>query len=448
MESGNRPMLEELTGKLESAFRKLRGYGRLTEKNIEDSLKEVRRALLEADVNYKVVKDFIARVQEKAIGEDVLNSVTPGQLIVKIVHDEMVRLLGVSTMQVKTAGIPPTIIMLFGLQGSGKTTFAAKLASFLRKKGRKPMLVAADVYRPAAIQQLKILGKSLNIPVYDEGAGDPVKIARNAISAARKDFNDTIIIDTAGRLHIDDAMMNELVKIKSTVRPHEMLFVADGMTGQDAVNTANEFLSRLNYDGIVLTKMDGDARGGAALSIRAVTGKPIKFIGIGEKMDEIEQFHPDRIASRILGMGDVVTLVEKAQESVDKEKAAKLEEKLRKADFSLEDFYDQLQQIKKMGSLESILSMIPGVGNQMKGVKVDDGAFTGIEAIINSMTLEERRNPKVLNGSRRKRIANGSGHKVQEINQLMKQFEQMKKMMKQMKGKSFRRGGNMPFGFA
>lgn len=441
-------MLEELTGKLESAFRKLRGYGKLTEKNIEDSLKEVRRALLEADVNYKVVKDFIAKVQEKAIGEDVLHSVTPGQLIVKIVHDEMIRLLGISTMQVKTAGIPPTIIMLSGLQGSGKTTFAGKLANFLRKKGRKPMLVAADVYRPAAIQQLKILGKNLNIPVYDEGAGDPVKIARNAISAARKDFYDTIIIDTAGRLHVDDAMMNELVKIKSTVRPHEILFVADGMTGQDAVNTANEFLNRLDYDGIVLTKMDGDARGGAALSIRAVTGKPIKFIGIGEKMDEIEQFHPDRIASRILGMGDVVTLVEKAQDSVDKEKAAKLEEKLRKADFSLEDFYDQLQQIKKMGSLESIISMIPGVGNQLKGAKVDDGAFTGIEAIINSMTLEERRNPRVLNGSRRKRIANGSGRKVQEINQLMKQFEQMKKMMKQMKGRSFRKGGNMPFGFA
>ncbi len=441
-------MLEELTGKLESAFRKLRGYGKLTEKNVEDSLKEVRRALLEADVNYKVVKDFIARVQEKAIGENVLKSVTPGQLIVKIVHDEIVRLLGVSTMQVKTAGIPPTIIMLSGLQGSGKTTFAGKLANFLRKKGRKPMLVAADVYRPAAIQQLKVIGKSLDIPVYDEGAGDPVKIARNAISAARRDFRDTIILDTAGRLHVDEDMMNELVKIKSAIRPHEILFVADGMTGQDAVNAAKEFLNRLDYDGIVLTKMDGDARGGAALSIRSVTGKPIKFIGIGEKMGEIEQFHPDRIASRILGMGDVVTLVEKAQETIDKEKAAKLEEKLRKAEFTLEDFYDQLQQIKKMGSLESILSMIPGVGNQLKGVKVDDKAFTGIEAIINSMTLEERRNPKVLNGSRRKRIANGSGRKVQEINQLMKQFEQMKKMMKQMKGKSFRRGGRMPFGFA
>ncbi|MEJ2055604.1 MAG: signal recognition particle protein [Calditrichaceae bacterium] len=334
-------MLEDLTQKLESAFQKLRGYGKLTEKNISDSLKEVRRALLEADVNYKVVKDFVASVEEKAIGEEVLRSVTPGQMIVKIVNDELIHLLGSTTTQIKTAGIPPTIIMLCGLQGSGKTTFAAKLANYLRKRGRKPMLVAADVYRPAAIQQLRVLGKSLDIPVYEEGLGDPETISFNAISGARKQMCDTIILDTAGRLHIDANMMDELVKVKARVRPHEILFVADGMTGQDAVNTAKEFAGKLDFDGVVLTKMDGDARGGAALSIRAVTGKPIKFMGVGEKPDEIEQFHPDRLASRILGMGDVVTFVEKAQDTIDKEKAEKLEKKLRKAEFDLEDFKDQ-----------------------------------------------------------------------------------------------------------
>jgi signal recognition particle subunit SRP54 len=441
-------MLESLTQKLESTFQKLRGRGKLTEKNIEDSLKEVRRALLEADANYKVVKDFISKVQAKALGEDVLRSVTPGQMIVKIVNDELVSLLGSSTTQLKTAGIPPTIIMLSGLQGSGKTTFAAKLANFLRKKGRKPMLVAADVYRPAAIQQLKVLGKSLNIPVYDEGTGDPVKIAFNAISASRRQFCDTIILDTAGRLHIDRAMMDELVKVKNRVRPHEILFVADGMTGQDAVNTAGEFANRLDFNGVVLTKMDGDSRGGAALSIRAVTGKPIKFIGIGEKMDEVEQFHPERLASRILGMGDVVTLVEKAQDTIDKEQAAKLEQKIRKAELDLDDFLNQLQQIKKMGSLESLLKMIPGVGRQMKNVTVDERGLVRVEAIINSMTKSERQNPRLLNGSRRKRIANGSGTRVQDVNQLMNQFQQMKKMMKQMKGRSPRGFGGLPFGLA
>ncbi len=441
-------MLEDLTQKLESAFKKLRGYGKLTETNVEESLKEIRRALLEADVNYKVAKDFVASVREQALGSEVLRSVTPGQMIVKIVHDEMVRLLGNSVMQIKTAGIPPTILMLSGLQGSGKTTFAGKLASFLKKSGRKPMLVAADVYRPAAIEQLKVLGRSLDVPVYDEGAGDPVKIAFNAIAAARQKFCDTIILDTAGRLHIDTAMMDELVRVKSRVRPHEILFVADGMTGQDAVNTANEFSAKLDFDGVVLTKMDGDARGGAALSIRAVTGKPIKFLSIGEKLDEIEPFHPDRIASRILGMGDVVTLVEKAQDTIDQEKAKKLEAKLKKADFDLEDFRDQLQQIKKMGSLESLLKMIPGVGQQLGNTKVDERGLVRTEAIINSMTGEERRNPKILNGNRRKRIASGSGTRVQDVNQLMNQFQQMKKMMKQMKGKSFKGMGNMPFGLA
>ncbi len=439
-------MLEELTSKLESTFRRLRGYGKLTEKNIDDSLKEIRRALLEADVNYKVVKDFVASVKEKAIGEEVLRSVTPGQMIVKIVHDEMVRLLGGTTATIRNAGIPPTIIMLTGLQGSGKTTFAAKLARYLQKKNRKPMLVAADVYRPAAIQQLKILGRSINVPVYDEGVGDPVKIAFNSISQARQQMLDTVILDTAGRLHIDEQMMQELVNIKNRIRPHEILFVADGMTGQDAVNTAQQFAERLNFDGVVLTKMDGDARGGAALSIKAITGKPIKFIGVGEKVDDIEQFHPDRMASRILGMGDVVTLVEKAQETIDKEKAEKLEKKLRKAEFDLEDFLDQLQQIKKMGSLESILKMIPGVGSQLKNAQVDEKNLVRVEAIINSMTKEERRNPRILNGSRRKRIAMGSGTRVQDVNALMRQFEQMKKMMKQMNKKSFRGLGGMPFG--
>ncbi|MBN2424339.1 MAG: signal recognition particle protein [Calditrichaceae bacterium] len=441
-------MLEDLTLKLEAAFKRLRGYGKLSEKNIADSLKEIRRALLEADVNYKVAKDFIEEVQKKAIGEEVLRSVTPGQMVVKIVHDELVRLLGNTAMQVKTAGIPPTIIMLSGLQGSGKTTFAAKLAKFLQKRGHKPMLVAGDVYRPAAIQQLKILGSGLEIPVYDEGTGDPVQIAFNSISAARQKFCDTIILDTAGRLHIDQQMMNELVKIKLRVRPHEILFVADGMTGQDAVNTAKEFSEQLDFDGVVLTKMDGDARGGAALSIRAVTGKPIKFIGIGEKPDEIEQFYPDRLAGRILGMGDVVTFVEKAQDTIDKEKAAKLEEKFKKAEFDLDDFLGQLQQIKKMGSLESLLKMIPGVGKQLSGAQVDERGLIKVEAIINSMTRNERSNPRILNGSRRKRIALGSGTSVQDVNRLMNQFDQMKKMMKRMTGKSGRGFARMPMGFA
>ena len=421
---------------------------KLSEKNISDSLKEIRRALLEADVNYKVVKDFIQSVQEKSLGEDVVKSVTPGQLIVKIVNDELIKLLGTSTTQLKTAGIPPSIIMITGLQGSGKTTFCAKLAYFLQARGRKPMLAALDVYRPAAIQQLRVLGESLKIPVYDEGIGDPVKIGFNAVSEARRKLCDTIILDTAGRLHVDEQMMRELVDIKNRVRPHEILLVADGMTGQDAVNTAKEFANRLDYGGVVLTKMDGDTRGGAALSIRAVTGKPIKFIGTGEKPEAVEQFHPDRMASRILGMGDIVSFVERAQDSYDLDKAEKLEEKLRRNEFTLEDFQDQLKQIKKMGSLENLLGMIPGMGNQLKNTKVDPKAFTRTEAIINSMTLKERRQPKILNGSRRKRIANGSGTRVQDVNQLMKQYEQMKKMIKQMKGKSLKGLKGLPFNIA
>lgn len=438
-------MLEDLTQKLETVFQKLRGYGTLTEKNVADSMKEIRRALLEADVNYKVVKDFVSSVQDKAIGQDVLRSVTPGQMIVKIVHSELIDLLGETSTQIKIAGIPPTIVMLAGLQGCGKTTFAGKLAQFFRKKGRHPMLVAADVYRPAAIEQLKVVGKSLDIPVYSEDSGEPVKICSQAIAEARQQTCDLLILDTAGRLHIDDEMMRELEEIKEKVKPHEILFVADGMTGQDAVNSAKEFCTRLEFDGIVLTKLDGDTRGGAALSIRAVTQKPIKFIGVGEKYDAIEQFFPDRMASRILGMGDVVSLVEKAQETIDQEKAARLEKKILKQDFNLEDFFDQLQQIKKMGPLDQLLGMIPGVGSQLSGMNVDDRSFVSIEAIINSMTVLERRNPKILNGSRRRRIAMGSGTSVQEINRLLNQFGQMKKMLKNMRRMPRKGMGNVPF---
>jgi len=441
-------MLDDLTQKLEGVFKKLKGQGKLSPKNIADSMKEIRRALLEADVNYKVVKEFINAVQDRAVGQEVLRSVTPGQMIVKIVHDELVKLLGETSTQIKTAGIPPTIVMLTGLQGCGKTTFAGKLAAYFRKKGQHPMLVAADVYRPAAIEQLKVVGKSINIPVYDEGAGNPVKICKNAVGEARKQGCDLLILDTAGRLHIDEQMMAELEQIKKQVIPQEILFVADGMTGQDAVNTAKSFLEKLEFDGIVLTKLDGDTRGGAALSIRSVTNKPIKFISIGEKLDAIEQFFPDRLASRILGMGDIVSFVEKAQETIDVDEAKKLEKKLRKNEFNLEDFYSQLQQIKKMGPMDQLLGMIPGVGSQIKNAKIDDKAFVKIEAIINSMTIRERHSPKILNGSRRKRIASGSGTRVQDVNQLLNQFEQMKKMMKKMKNMPFKNLGKLPFGMA
>ncbi len=437
-------MFEDLTAKLEATLKKIRGHGKLTEKNIAESLKEIRRALLEADVNYRVVKDFVERVRQKAVGEQVLRSVTPGQQIVKIVHDELIELMGKSRAEIKMAGIPPTIVMLAGLQGSGKTTFAAKLANFLRKKGHHPMLVAADIYRPAAIRQLQVLGKNLNIPVYAEDSRDAVAICKHAVKAAREQGRDVLILDTAGRLHIDEEMMQELERIKAELKPQEILFIADGMTGQDAVTAAKEFLERLDFDGVVLTKMDGDARGGAALSIRAVTNRPIKFLSVGEKPDAIEPFYPDRLASRILGMGDVVTLVEKAQEAIDVEEAKKLEKKLRKEEFTLEDFYAQLQQIKKMGPLEQILSMIPGIGKQLKNVPVDDKAFVRVEAIINSMTPEERRRPQIINGSRRRRIAAGSGTRVQDVNQLLRQFEEMRKMIKRMKRGRFR--GAMPPG--
>jgi signal recognition particle subunit SRP54 len=425
-------MFEDLTIKLEGIFKKLRGRGKLSEANIKDALREVRRALLEADVNFKVVKEFIGHVEAKAVGQEVLRSITPGQQIIKIVGDELTTLLGKERVEVKFSAQPPTVFMLVGLQGSGKTTACGKLARYYRKKGKFPLLVAADVYRPAAKDQLKILGKMLDIPVFSAG-DEPVKISQISVEHARKEGKDLVIIDTAGRLHIDEPLMLELSNIKKAVSPQEIILVADAMTGQDAVNIAQTFEEKIGLDGVFLTKMDGDARGGAALSVRAVTGKPIKFVGIGEKLDQLEMFYPDRMASRILGMGDVVSLVEKAQDAVDLEEAEKLEEKLRKEAFTLDDFYAQLQQLKKMGPLESILEMIPGMGGKMmRGLKIDEKAMVRVEAIINSMTKEERGKPNVIDGSRRKRIAQGSGTSVQAVNQLLKQFFMMQKMIKNM----------------
>jgi signal recognition particle subunit SRP54 len=439
-------MFESLTQKLETAFKKLRGQGKITPQNIEESLREVRRALLDADVNYKVTKQFIEDIHKRAVGQEVLASITPGQLIIKIIHEEMVKLLGESKTDIAAAQAPPTVILVAGLQGSGKTTFSAKLANHLKSKGRLPLLVAADVHRPAAIDQLELLGKQLQIPVYaDRGAG-AVKIAGDSIGFARKNVRDTVIIDTAGRLHVDEEMMKEVESIRNTVQPHEILFVVDAMTGQDAVNTARAFHERLNFDGIVLTKLDGDSRGGAALSIRAVVQKPIKFIGIGEKLDALEPFYPERIASRILGMGDIVTLVEKAQEHFDEEKAVQLEEKLRKAQFTFEDFLDQLHQIKKMGSLEQMMSMIPGMNKLPANTKIDESNLVRVEAIIQSMTAEERMRPSIINGNRRRRIALGSGTTVQDVNRLLKQFDEMQRMMKRFsKGTMRRTMRNMPF---
>jgi len=423
-------MFEDLTIRLEGIFKKLRGRGRLSESNIKDALREVRRALLEADVNYKVVKEFITRVESKAIGQEVLRSLTPGQQVVKIVYDELTVLLGKERAEVKFSTPPPTVFMLVGLQGSGKTTACGKLARYYRKKGKFPLLVAADVYRPAAVDQLKILGRMLNIPVFSS-QDDPVKICVNSVEFARKEGKDLVIIDTAGRLHIDEPLMQELSNIKKAVSPQEIILVADAMTGQDAVNIAKTFEEKIGLDGIFLTKMDGDARGGAALSIRAVTGKPIKFVGVGEKLDALEMFYPERIASRILGMGDIVSLVEKAEEAISLEEAKKLEKKLKKEAFTLDDFYAQLQQLKKMGPLESILQMIPGVsGKMMRGLQIDDKAMVRVEAIINSMTREERQKPHIIDGSRRRRIARGSGTSVQDVNQLLKQFFTMQKMIK------------------
>jgi signal recognition particle subunit SRP54 len=432
-------MFDSLSQKLESIFKKLRGQGKLTEENIAESLREVRRALLDADVNYKVAKQFVEDVQKRAIGKEVLNSITPAQLVVKIIYDEMTKLLGETKTDIRFSQSTPTVILIAGLQGSGKTTFSGKLAFLLKSKGRNSLLVAADVHRPAAIDQLLALGKQIDVPVYSDRESDAVKIASDSIDHARKNLRDTVIIDTAGRLHVDEEMMAEVAAVKEKVQPHEILFVVDSMTGQDAVNSAKAFHDRLDYDGVVLTKLDGDSRGGAALSIRAVVQKPIKFASVGEKLEALEPFHPDRIASRILGMGDIVTLVEKAQEQFDEEKTVRLEEKLRKSQFTLEDFLEQLREVKKMGSLSDVLKMIPGANRLPANTQVDDNALVRVEAIIQSMTSEERRRPSILNGGRRKRIAMGSGTTVQEVNRLLKQFDEMQRMMRKMSKGNMRR---------
>lgn len=424
-------MFEELSRKLDTVFRKLKGRGKLSEDNIKDALREVRRVLLEADVNFRVAKKFIQSVQEKAIGHEVLRSITPGQQVVKVVYDELTQLLGQSTADLHFSNIPPSVFMIVGLQGSGKTTFAGKLAKHLRNKGMTPLMVAADIYRPAAAKQLQTIGAQLKVPVFFENDKSPVQLSKMSITQARQNGQDVIIIDTAGRLHIDQDMMDELIDIKTAVTPKEILFVADGMTGQDAVKAAEGFKRQLDFDGVILTKMDGDARGGAALSIKAVTNKPIKFISVGEKFDTLEIFHPDRLASRILGMGDIVTLVEKAQSTIDQEKAEKIEKKLQRQQFTLEDFLDQMLQIKKMGPLDQIMGMIPGLGNSPLGkVQLDERELVKVEAIINSMTPEERRKPNIINGSRRKRVAEGSGTAVQDVNRLLNQFVQIQKMVK------------------
>ncbi len=425
---------EGLSSKFQNIARKFKGKTRITESDLKEMLREVKLALLEADVNYKIVKEFIATIQEKALGQDVLKSLTPGQQVIKIVKDELVELLGGTDARINISPNPPTIIMMVGLQGSGKTTTAAKLANILRKDGKKPLLVACDVYRPAAIKQLQVLGAQLNIPVYaNENSQDVVKISKQAIEQAISKLNDVIIIDTAGRLQIDEVLMEELKNLKSAVKPHEILLVVDSMTGQEAVNVAESFKDAVGIDGIVLTKLDGDTRGGAALSVKKVTGRPIKYIATGEKMNDIEQFHPDRMASRILGMGDVLSIIEKAEEAITEEEAEKLEAQLRKNRFDMDDYLAQLRQIKKMGSLSSILKMIPGLGSKMKDIQVDDKEFLRIESMICSMTKEERRNPKILNGQRRLRIAKGSGTTVEQLNKFMKSFEMTQKMMKQMK---------------
>lgn len=423
-------MFESITGNFETIFNKMRGRGRLTEQNINDGLREVRVALLEADTNYKVVKEFIKNVTAKAVGEEVLKSVTPGQQIVKIVQTEMTNLMGPGDSTIKYVDGDITVIMLAGLQGSGKTTTAGKLANMILSKGKSPLLVAADVKRPAAIEQLKIIGKQLNIPVYSEKGSNPLKVCKWALKRAFLDKHNVVILDTAGRLHVDEELMLELIQIKEKVKPTQIFFVCDSMTGQDAVNSAKEFNSNLNFDGVILTKLDGDTRGGAALSIKAVTGKPIKFVGVGEKLDKLEEFHPDRMASRILGMGDVVSLVEKAQQVIDEKEALKLEKKIKDNTLTLEDFLSQLQQVKKMGPMKDILGMIPGVGKKMKGMDVDENHLKRVEAVIRSMTLEERMNPDKIEGSRRHRISRGSGTSSQDVSQLLKQFKQMKKMFR------------------
>ena len=426
---------EGLTEKLSAAFKKLRSKGRLTEADVKDAMREIRLALLEADVSYKVVKDFVKKVTERAVGSDVLESLTPAQMIVKIVNEELVALMGSENAKIAIAPKPPTIVMLVGLQGAGKTTNGAKLAGLMKKDGKHPLLVACDVYRPAAIQQLEVVGGQLGIPVFQMGTANPVDIAKAAVEHAKKEGYDMVFLDTAGRLHVDEALMEELSNIKETVHPNEILLVVDAMTGQDAVNAATAFNNQLDIDGVMLTKLDGDARGGAALSVKAVTGKPIKFVGTGEKLDQIEPFHPSRMASRILGMGDVLTLIEKAEAAMDQKKAQELEQRLRKNKFTLQDFYDQLVQLKSMGSITDILGMMPGMNaGALKNVQVDEKALSRTEAIILSMTPYERENPGVINHSRKQRIAAGAGVQVQQINALLKQFDDMQKLMRQLTG--------------
>ena len=428
-------MFENLSERLERSFKILKGQGKITELNVAETLKEVRRSLLDADVNYKIAKDFTNRVKEKALGMNVLTAVKPGQMMVKIVHDELAELMGGKNVEVDIKG-NPAIILMSGLQGSGKTTFSGKFTNLLKnKKGKKPLLVACDVYRPAAIEQLKVLGEQIQVPVYsDETTKDPVRIALDAIKQAKAKGYDVVIVDTAGRLAIDEQMMNEIAAIKEAIHPNETLFVVDAMTGQDAVNTAREFNERLDFNGVILTKLDGDTRGGAALSIRTVVNKPIKYVGTGEKLEALDAFHPERMADRILGMGDIVSLVEKAQEQFDAEEAKKLQKKISRNQFNFNDFLSQIQQIKKMGNIKDLASMIPGVGKALKDIDIDDDAFKGVEAIIYSMTAAEREDPALINGSRRKRIAEGSGTTVQDVNRLLKQFEESKKMMKMLSG--------------
>ncbi len=430
---------ESLSDKLESAFGRLRSKGSLNESDVKEAMREVRLALLEADVNYKVAKDFTQRVTERAIGSQVMESLTPAQMVIKIVNEELTDLMGGTQTRLAYASHPPTIVMMCGLQGSGKTTHCAKIALKLKKENHRPLLVACDVYRPAAVKQLQVVGEQVGVPVFEKGQGDPVEISKQAVALAKDQGYDYVIIDTAGRLHIDRELMEELQNIKAAVHPHEILLVVDAMTGQDAVTVASTFDEALGIDGMVLTKMDGDTRGGAALSARAVTGKPIKFVGMGEKLDELDYFYPDRMASRILGMGDVLSLIEKAETALDEKKAAELEAKIRKNKFDLNDLLDQMQQVKKMGSMKDILSMLPGVGSKLKNVDIDDGQLDRIQAIIFSMTPKERANPDIINPSRKRRIAAGCGMQVEDVNRLLSQYRQMQKMMKQFNSKGMRK---------
>ena len=438
---------EGLTEKLSATFKRLRGKGRLSESDVKEAMREIRLALLEADVSFKVVKEFVAKVTERAVGSDVLESLTPAQMIVKIVNEELTTLMGGGETKLTISSSPPTVVMLVGLNGAGKTTNGAKLAGFMKKQGKRPLLVACDTFRPAAIHQLEVVGGQLDVPVFQMGQIDPVDIAKAGIEHAKKHGNDIVFLDTAGRLHVDEELMDQLKIMKAAVNPTEILLIVDAMIGQDAVNAAKAFDEALDISGVMLTKLDGDARGGAALSIKAVTGKPIKFAGVGEKLDQIEIFHPDRMASRILGMGDVLSLIEKAEASFDAKKAAELEQKLRKNKFTLADFYDQLVQIKSMGSLSDIMGMLPGMGAKVSEADIDDDAMKKPEAIIRSMTPRERRNPGILNASRRKRIAAGSGTTVQDVNALIRQFEQAKDMMKRMTSGKFMRKGKMRLPF-